>query len=309
MVPRTLTLHMDFHKNLPTPKVTSQDCYYAKKMRTSLFGIYCGNQDVINCFMYDETIAGTGPNEVISLLDYLLVKVQQEQGKYQTLIVWVDNSPAQFKENYLFFYMDYLVKKGDFLRTDLKFLLEGHSYSYCDRRFGTIRKYLDNQETIQVPKDWATVLNKSHLLNIKVYWVNQEMIKDYKSFLKLQYVSRNEDLNHTKFEVKNIAWINFGKGEEVDDEGNLKLVHHPDSAFVRFSMDAKQPPLIVSYQKKKQATNLRPEMLTVLRQELRPVREDVKRFCLKLAQKYLNESAVEFYASLPCTEEDSDNDD
>ena len=259
--------------------------------------------------MYDETIAGTGPNEVISLLDYLLVKVQQEQGKYQTLIVWVDNSPAQFKENYLFFYMDYLVKKGDFLRTDLKFLLEGHSYSYCDRRFGTIQKYLDNQETIQVPKDWATVLSKSHLLNIKVYWVNQEMIKDYKSFLKLQYVSRNEDLNHTKFEVKNIAWINFGNGEEVDDEGNLQLVHHPDSAFVRFSMDAKQPPLIVSYRKKKQATNLRPEMLTVLRQELRPVREDVKRFCLKLAQKYLNESAVEFYASLPCTEEDSDNED
>jgi len=128
--------------------------------------------------MYDETIAGTGPNGVISLLDYLLVKVHQEQGKHQTLIVWVDNSPAQFKENYLFFYMDYLVKKGDFLRTDLKFLLEGHSYSFCDRRFGTIQKYLDNQETIQVPKDWATVLNKSHLLNIKVYWVSQEMIKD-----------------------------------------------------------------------------------------------------------------------------------
>ena len=309
MIPRTLTLHMDFHKNLPTPKVTSKDCYYANKLRTNLFGIYCGNQDVINCFMYDETIAGTGPNGVISLLDYLLVKVHQEQGKHQTLIVWVDNSPAQFKENYLFFYMDYLVKKGDFLRTDLKFLWEGHSYSYYDRRFGTNQKYLDNQETIEVPKDWATVLNKSHLLNIKVYWVSQEMIKDYKSFLKLQYVSRNEDLSQTKFEVKNLAWINFGIGEEVDDEGTLQLVHHPDSAFVRFSMDAKQPPLTVSYQKKKQETNLRPELLTILRQELRPVREDVKRFCLKLAQKYLNENAVKFYASLPCTEEDSDNED
>ena len=76
------------------------------------------------------------------------------------------------------------------------------------------------------------------------------MIKDYKSFLKLQYVSRNEDLSHTKFEVKNIAWINFGIGEELDDEGYLQLVHHPDSAFVRFSMDSKQPLLTVSYQKK-----------------------------------------------------------
>jgi len=50
-------------------------------------------------------------------------------------------------------------------------------------------------------------------------------------------------------------------------------------------------------------------LLTVLQQELRPVREDVKRFCLKLAQKYLNENVVKFYASLPCTEEDSDNED
>ena len=112
-----------------------------------------------------------------------------------------------------------------------------------------------------------------------------------------------------KFGVKNIAWINFSIGEEVDDEGNLQLVHHQDSTFVHFSMGAKQPPLTVSYQKKKQETNLRPELLTILRQELRPVREDVKRFCLKLAQKYLNENAVKFYASLPCTEEDSDNED
>jgi len=142
--------------------------------------------------------------------------------------------------------MDYLVKKETFLELILNFCWKGIR-TVCDRRFGTIQKYLDNQETIQVPKDWATVRNKSHLLNIKVYWVSQEMIKDYKSFLKLQYVSRNEDLSQTKFEVKNLAWINFGIGEEVDDEGNLQLVHHPDSAFVRFSLDAKHPPLTVSY--------------------------------------------------------------
>ena len=75
--------------------------------------------------MYDETIAGTGPNEVISLLDYLLVKVHQEQGKYQTLIVWVDNSPAQFKENYLFFTWTTLLRKGTFLELILNFCWKG----------------------------------------------------------------------------------------------------------------------------------------------------------------------------------------
>ena len=33
-------------------------------------GIYCANQEVIHCFMYDESIAGAGPNEVITILDY-----------------------------------------------------------------------------------------------------------------------------------------------------------------------------------------------------------------------------------------------
>ena len=63
---------MDFHKSLATPKVSSQDWYYSKKLWTNLLGIYCANDDTINCFLYDETTGGVGPNEAISLLDYIL---------------------------------------------------------------------------------------------------------------------------------------------------------------------------------------------------------------------------------------------
>ena len=55
---------------------------------------------------------------------------------------------------------------------------------------------------------------------------------DYKSFFKMQYVSRNVDTEGNKFEVKKIAWINYGYGEVADERGNLKLVRH-DGAFVR----------------------------------------------------------------------------
>ena len=64
--------------------------------------------------------------------------------------------------------------------------------------------------------------------------VTQDMLKDYKSFLRLQYVSRNEDLEGEKFEIKNIAWLNFGYGERVNDKGDLELAHHPESVFIRF---------------------------------------------------------------------------
>ena len=44
---------------------------------------------------------------------------------------------------------------------------------------------------------------------------------------------------------------------------------------------------------------LRPELLTIVRRENIAVREDVKRSCVKLAQKYLSQSGIRFYESLP----------
>ena len=188
-------------------------------------------------------------------------------------------------------------------------MLEGHTYSVCDRRFGTIQTLFERHEVIDIPRKWATVLEQGNLSNVRVYWVTLDMIKDYKSFLRLQYVSRNADLEKERFEVKSIAWLNFGYGETVDENNKLQLVHHPDSVFVRFELNPKQLPRKVSFLKKKQGIELRPELLTILRQErLRPVREDVKRSCVNLAKKYLSQRAIQFYESLPSNDDENDSD-
>ena len=303
----TLTLQLDFDKSLKTPKVPAQDAYYSARVRTHLLGIYCANNGKIYCFFYDETTGTTGPNEVISLLDYLINRLQNELGRHDHLIIWSDNAPGQFKECYLFFYLDYIVRLGQFLRADFKFLLEGHTYSVCDRRFGTIQTLFKKREIIAIPRQWATVLEESNLSNVEVCWVTLAMIKDFKSFLRLRYVSRNEDIEKQRFEVKNTAWLNFGYGEEVDDSEELQLVPHPESVFVRFQINPKEVPRKISFVKKKQATELRPEFLSTLREERKPVREDVKRSCVRLAQKYLSLNAVRFYQSLPSTDQPEDD--
>ena len=306
MFPNTIVLHLDFHKPLRTPKCKEQDSYYTVKVITHLFGIYCANDDKLYCFFYDDSIGGTGPNEVISLLDVLLGKLRTNLGPLDHLIVWCDNSPSQFKEQYLFFYLDYIVKRGDFLRADLKFMLEGHTYSYCDRRFGSVQSLLNRHEVVEVPQQWATIVRESGLTNVNVYWVTLDMIKDYKSFLKLQYVARNEDSENEKFAVSDIAWLNFGYGELANREGDLELVHHPDSVFLRFKMDAKQCPKTVSYVKKKQAHELKPELLKPVSQVSKPVSEDAKKGSFKLADKYLTPNAKRFYNSLRCIEKETE---
>ena len=219
-------------------------------------GIYCGNNETVYCFLYDETIGTTGPNEVISLLDYLLNVLEDELGMHDHIIIWCDNAPGQFKECYLFFYLDHLIRKKQFLRADLKFLLEGHTYSVCDRRFGTIQRLFQTQEVVDVPKTWVDILKQGNLSNLSVQCVTLDMIKDYKTFLRIQYVSRNEDLDKEKFEVKDIAWLNFGYGERINDDGELRLIYHPESVFMRSEMNVKQLPRKVSFIKKRRGTEL-----------------------------------------------------
>ena len=95
-------------------------------------------------------------------------------------------------------------------------LLEGPTYSVCDRCFRTIQNVFQRHKVIDIPRKWATVSEHEGLSNVIVYWVTLDMIKDYKSFLRLRYVSRNEDLERERFEVKSIAWLNFGYSETVD---------------------------------------------------------------------------------------------
>ena len=304
MFPRVLVCQLDYHKCLLTPKISAQDSHYLRKLRTNLLGIYCANEDIIHCFFYDDSVGGAGPNEVISLLNYQLRHFQEKHGKYDQLIVWSDNAPGQFKECYLFFYLDYLVKTGQFLRVDLKFLLEGHSYSICDRRFGAIQQFFDKQERIEIPQQWAMKLKCSPLKNIEVHWVTVDMIMNYKSFLRMHYVPRSEDVNNEKLEVRKVSWINFGVGEIVDTEGKLTLEHHRGTAFVRFKMDPNERPRIVSFIKKKQMLELNPESLVPVRNKQKPINNLVKESCEKLARKYLSENAQGFYASLRAASND-----
>ena len=92
--------------------------------------------------------------------------------------------------------------------------------------------------------------------------------------------------------MRKIAFINFGSGEVTDEEENLQLSWHPETPFIRFTMDTKEKPRIVSFLKKKQGMELNAaEHLVPVRQEKKPIRAEVKQDCMKLAQKYLSETA------------------
>ena len=149
MMPRVLVLQMDYHRCLPTPKVSSQDSFYLRKFRTYLFGVYSASEDILNCFFfYNESIGRRGPNEVILLLNYVLETLIERYRTFHNLILWADNSPAQFAF-YFFMWTPFSEMEGFFEWVDRKFLLERHSFSICDRRFRCIQQFFNTQEKIE----------------------------------------------------------------------------------------------------------------------------------------------------------------
>ena len=79
---------------------------------------------------------------------------------------------------FFFFYLDYVVQLEQFLWANCKFLLEGHTYSVCDRQFETIQTLFKKREIIAIPRQWVTVLEESNISNVEVCWVTLAMIKD-----------------------------------------------------------------------------------------------------------------------------------
>lgn len=118
----------------------------------------------------------------------------------------------------------------------------------------------------------------------------------------MKYVARSGDIECEKFEVRKIAFVNFGCGEITNQEGNLQLSWNTKTTFIRFTKDMREKPRIVLFVKKKQGVELNvAEHLVPVRLEKKPIRDDVKQDCIKLARKYLSETAKRFFASLPAS--------
>lgn len=79
-------------------------------------------------------------------------------------------------------------------------------------------------------------LKCSPLKSIKVLWITVDMIMDYKSFLRMNYVPSSKDVNEN-LKFSKTSWLNFGFGEITDTEEKLKLRHHHGTVFGQFKMD------------------------------------------------------------------------
>ena len=140
--------------------------------------IYDLNTCKANCFLWDETMALKGSNEINScLLKWL--ELNQSDG-FKNLIIFADNCVGQNKNIYVTLNCLRLLQIGDLDSIKIEFMVAGHSYMPCDHTFGSIELKIRKKNIINTPDEYATIIQTATADGITVIRMTQEDFFDIK---------------------------------------------------------------------------------------------------------------------------------
>ncbi|KAK3917836.1 Mitochondrial intermediate peptidase 1 [Frankliniella fusca] len=180
--------HFDYEKNLICPKANTSVFYYKRKLNVSNFTIVDVGRFDDNCYVYDETVAHKGSNEIASfLLHFIKRKVEDGITEFR---FYSDNCGGQNKNRNVATLYAYAAAKYNITITHT-FLEKGHTYNAADTVHSLIEK---KTRPLQIfsPQQWyqniaTSKRAKSHPL--RLVEVDQDMIfqwNDLSSKLQLE---------------------------------------------------------------------------------------------------------------------------
>lgn len=197
----------DLMKTLPTPLLSTGICYYKRQLWTYCFGIHnMGNGDVY-MFVWDESVASRGPQEIGSCILYFLKKFVSTEH----LIMYSDQCGGQNRNIKLSLLCQYIVSSPEYIvkNIDHKFLVSGHSYLPCDQDFGLVEKQKKLFPNIFIPEHWNNVILAARKKKpFKIICMNKS---DFFSTIKLEknITHRKIDVDKSKVEWLKIQWLRF----------------------------------------------------------------------------------------------------
>ena len=138
---RVITI--DLQQQQPCPKMPVTKPYYTSKLWFVHFCVFDLTKDKAHMYMWDETVAKRGPNEISSCILRWLEHVREvEVEEITALQVFADNCASQ-NEN-IFNVQIFLqqIQNKLLCRVDMIFLISGHSFMPCDRDSELLRNCL-----------------------------------------------------------------------------------------------------------------------------------------------------------------------
>ncbi|KAL4153193.1 hypothetical protein QTP88_001026 [Uroleucon formosanum] len=225
---QTTVIAFDLMKTLATPSLSVGVAYYKRQLWTYNLGIHNLSTNDAYMYVWDESIASRGPQEIGScILHFVKNYVNTEK-----LIMYSDQCGGQNRNIKMALICNFIVCSDHLSPTQIhhKFLVSGHSYLPCDRDFGVIEKQKKYHPEIYIPNDWITVILKARKRNpFKVVQMTQE---DFFSTVLLEKDITNRKLNG---EGEKVEWLKFQWILFSNDKPYQMFYKYSNNEFVTFS--------------------------------------------------------------------------
>lgn len=205
-------LAFDFQQNIPLPHVTSGDVFFKRQLWEYNFCVFAASSRKSYFFMYDETIAKKGANDVVSFLHYFLEHFIAPT--VTTIYLYSDNCSSQNKNQVLAQYLYTLANTNRFAKIVHRFPEPGHSFLPCDRSFGLIEKEKRKRERIVLPEEWVALV-KNTCRKFVMVPVSQKMILNFSGHFNGAFKKHVSNKMKQKFGISSYRVMEYtAKGVE-----------------------------------------------------------------------------------------------
>jgi len=157
-------LCFDYEKILIAPRGFTSAFYYKTKLAINNFTVADAGRNQGTRYVYDETTAKKGGNEVASLLLHYVSK-KEENPNLQGIHSYSDNCPGQNKNKHFGSYLNYVATKCE-IKIIHRYLEKGHTYNAADQFHSLIERRSKNQ-TLYTPNDWYNLMRKASRVKSK----------------------------------------------------------------------------------------------------------------------------------------------
>ncbi|XP_052123363.1 uncharacterized protein LOC127749389 [Frankliniella occidentalis] len=148
---------MDLQQVISLPKTEAGMVFYKRKLSTYNFTVYDKTFKKGYCYLWDESEAKRGANEIATCV-LLFIKKKVSEG-ITDFFIWSDNCGGQNKNKYLFSAYTWAAAQYNITITH-RYMERGHTMNEADSMHSTIEKAA-RYEQIYVPKDLVPIIENA----------------------------------------------------------------------------------------------------------------------------------------------------
>ena len=217
-----LAVCFDLEKVLNCPHGEMSSYYYHRKLSLYNLTMYSLGSGDVNCYLWNETQAKRGANEIASCLIKFLVK--QVKAGFTSFIFFSDNCAGQNRNRFIATLWWYAVRTLKNITSITHNYLEvGHTQNENDAVHSTIER-VSRRACLYTPQQWSAVIATAS--SKKSYNVTEMEMKDFYDFKTTSNYVRNFE---TDEDGERIRW-NKLRSMKFDSQ-------NPDMMHIKYNFD------------------------------------------------------------------------